>query len=774
MNIIQSLTFAPVIPWWMVGLFLATTIFLSSMRPGFGNLSSGRRTALMVLRVLAAVLLVFAIIRPGMIRNDFRKQNATVLVNLDISKSMSLPADDKKSRYSAAKELLQKIKDREPEFDEKGIELKLYGFDLEPNPINYFGSKPGGTNSEKQPLPKKVEGRQSDIISSVAQTVRSNLNKRVMGVVLLTDGTQNVTQPKSTAMDVGQVLQSKNIALHPIILGKVTNAGSFSDAAVTALPDSLAGFAGNEVDFRATVRLQGFQGRKVPVQLQVEKPDGTKSIVDTKIVDVENNNFLKAVDFQYLPETEGEYKVYVKIPGQPRESILANNQLKSYLQAFPGGLRVLYVTGNLQFEHKFIVRSLQASQDINVVTSWEDSRQRDRWPVVDYAEKFADKTVDVFVLDNIDADALWSPRFQTALKVLEHNVQINGKGLLMIGGFHSFGPGGYAGTPISRMLPVRIHASERQRFEQPLRTDTQLEGPVKLIEKRDHFITRLESNNQNFLGWESLPKLLGGNEFSKRDLKPSALTLLESENGDPLLVAGNYGGRVLAFAGDSTYLWVRHGFRLQHQKFWRQVMLWLASRDTDTSKAIWMKLSKRRLNLGEGLAVHAGVRDNSGDRINGVRLKASLIDPNGERTTIAFSQDPSQKQFNAELGQNQMPIGGSYQLEITATIDGVVAGTEVQEFEVKDIDNEIIQAFSDPTLVRQMTESSVDAGSQIWEGNQIDSLIDKLLNQAKTLQIKIPRLWRFGDRFSDAGTVLLLFFCVLMTEWYLRKKWGLV
>ena len=49
-------------------------------------------------------------------------------------------------------------------------------------------------------------------------------------------------------------------------------------------------------------------------------------------------------------------------------------------------------------------------------------------------------------------------------------------GLIMLGGYHSFGPGGFRDSPLADVLPVNIGPAQRQGFGEPLREDVQLRG----------------------------------------------------------------------------------------------------------------------------------------------------------------------------------------------------------------------------------------------------------------------------------------------------------
>ena len=65
-------------------------------------------------------------------------------------------------------------------------------------------------------------------------------------------------------------------------------------------------------------------------------------------------------------------------------------------------------------------------------------------------------------------------------------------------------------------------------------------------------------------------------------------------------------GRVLAFAGDTTYRWRTLGLPEKqtgveaHARFWKQTMLWLA-RQEEGEGFVWVKPDLRRLPAGSGL-----------------------------------------------------------------------------------------------------------------------------------------------------------------------------
>ena len=51
-----------------------------------------------------------------------------------------------------------------------------------------------------------------------------------------------------------------------------------------------------------------------------------------------------------------------------------------------------------------------------------------------------------------------------------------GMGLIMVGGYHSFGPGGFRGSPLADVLPIKLGRRSDKRLAKPLRQDVQLHG----------------------------------------------------------------------------------------------------------------------------------------------------------------------------------------------------------------------------------------------------------------------------------------------------------
>jgi uncharacterized membrane protein len=167
---------------------------------------------------------------------------------------------------------------------------------------------------------------------------------------------------------------------------------------------------------------------------------------------------------------------------------------------------------------------------------------------------------DAILIDDVDGGYRSFPRGMGA-KVREF-VRAGG-GLVMTGGNDSFNggfafisQGGYGGTPIEEVLPVRM-----------IRPDDRVEGKAVVGPiAADHPIAAGVTG--------ALPAIFGYNQVAA---KPGSTVLARTASGDPLLVVGQYGkGRVAAFMTRSNRDWGAEFKKWdQYNRFWSNVIRWV-------------------------------------------------------------------------------------------------------------------------------------------------------------------------------------------------------
>jgi hypothetical protein len=276
---------------------------------------------------------------------------------------------------------------------------------------------------------------------------------------------------------------------------------------------------------------------------------------------------------------------------------------------------------------------------------------------------------------------------------------------------------------------------------------------------------RLSSRELNRQVWEKLPPLEGGNKFEA--LKPGARPLAVTSDGKPLLVAGEPGsGRVLAFAGDSTWRWAMQDFEVQHKRCWRQLILWLAKKDDSDEKRIWVQLEQRRFSPGGKIEFTAGARNTEGEPIVTAAMTAQLVSPDGKRRPITITR----------LGENwvgnlrDVIEPGDYAIAVSGNAGGTPLGESKARFVVFEQDLELENAAARPELMASLAKMTSANGGDAVAPEELPALLKRIKEQPRDRQVETE------TKFTpwDSPPYFLAIVGLLVSEWYLRKKWGWV
>jgi hypothetical protein len=357
------------------------------------------------------------------------------------------------------------------------------------------------------------------------------------------------------------------------------------------------------------------------------------------------------------------------------------------------------------------------------------------------------------------------------LELLTEAVQ-RGAGLLALGGWHAYRPGGYHKTALARVMPVqmdaRIDRFIRQNFGEKIDTTLHWQGPLQMQPAEPwgtrHYLMRLAAGPDNTAAWRKLPPLTGANKF--RGIRDGAEVLAADQNGRPLLVAGQPGGRVLAFAGDSTWRWVMHGEGDAHRRFWRQAILWLARKDEVGEGSVWIKLDSRRYLPGQRVTFISGARSPAGDALPRATLTATIRHPDGtERPLRLVRQGDHYRGAATDCTQT-----GTYTVQVVARDEGQEVGQHESRFMIYTTDRELSGVTADPTLLQNLAAQTKDDGGRALTPEELPALVQELGDKPLQLEEKVKLTVTYWDR-----SYLLLFLVgILSTEWFLRKKWKLV
>ena len=789
------------------------------------RLGRGRRLMLGVLRGVAIVVLGLALIQPSCTNREIVRQRATLLVGLDASRSMTLPnLPGGPTRWQAQ---LDALAAAEPELRKIAgdAEVLIFTYDKALHPVGSIGPTAGladvltggsfsavtGGGSPvagELDLPAQPEGSRTDLAGPLTEMIRGHRGRRVVGIVWMGDGVQTERRPDVTLDQARSTLARLGQPLLAVRFGTSTSREDERDLAVESVPPELLCFVGNELIVNATVSVRGYAEKELPTELIVTNQSTGKQETypgPAVVVPARDSNALRTVRMTYRATEAGQFTVTVRLPPQPGEATDANNELSSFLTVRDGSLRVLYIEGSLRVEQKFLRRSLDASDDIDVDFLYLSPKDRERWPI-DLSTALA-KDYDVYLLGDIDSSALSAALGgSSSLDKIRAAVE-KGKGLLAMGGYHALDAGGYGATPLADVLPITFDRFARQPFSDQIATDLHRPGPIRLVPTGENFITEISPDGEGSV-WPLLPELEGANRI--KGLTNRAVVLLEdaaAARAAPrtdaagrerqaaeaaILVTGPFGsGRVAVMAVDSTWRWWMQGFDQEHRRFWRQLILWLAKREGDDDGSLWVSLNTRRLLPGEDLVLGAALRDPFGDRIGDAKVETTILPatttpsnapiapvPN---SSVAPSLPASSGLVAAETHDRKDRLEATYQPEtpgryvvtVTATRPGKSEKRYQTEIVVLDQDPELTTLGSPTDILGQLAALTRASGGRLVAPEELPASLAELATKPLAKDESRESVWKLGDTPGDAWVLFLIMLGALAGEWILRRRWSL-
>lgn len=753
----------PVVALTSVGLL---ALVLVTYPPRVRHLPKGTRRLLIGARLAATVMLIFAMLRPEIQFVETDTQSATLLIAGDASRSMTTP--DGPGRVTRREALVRLLESNAENFaklrDDLELDVRLYDFD---NAIRSI-----------EEAKTDATGKMTALGTVLTALERESQGDRTVGIILLTDGSHRVAPPfdadapRTVARKLGQL----QIPVFPVPFGESDIEEAGLDIAVEDLAVSPIAFVRNTVPVTAKILVQGGEGRRFNVELLIEDPSdptGKRMIAPKAIrgarptiqVQSTKNSETLPVELSFVPELPGEYRVAVRVEPIAGELRLTNNQRETLLTVQSGGVTVAYFD-TVRDEVLDIMR-INSAEQIRLDFHWVRSGTFAKQSKID-PTWFDPGRYDVYIIGDVPAEAFQPEGGPNLLQLLASRVT-EGSGLIMTGGFFSFSGGGYADTALDGILPVALQQVGTPDEDDPLQ-DLHHEGDLQMLptpEGERHFLMRLASQD-NRARWMALPPLRGANKLRRRN--PIIEVLAESdEDNIPLLFANESGGvRVLAFAGDTTHRWYHYDggdFREAHQRFWRQIILWLARRELDTTQPVWVRVDPRNFSPDSSVPIDFGARDDDGNPLSDVDFDVKVIGPDGKENSISALRAGTDA--SAEFDTTSEP--GIYRVNVTASKGGeAVGGTATTRFLIDSRDLELDNPASDPALLEELAGLT---GGRVIAPEELNEFLSQMIQDGppNVQQTRITRmpLW-------DNWWYLGLFVLFMTAEWFTRKRRGLV
>jgi uncharacterized membrane protein len=755
-------TLDPVGGYWLIAAIMLALAPLAAWGSARLKQSRGRRATLAALRLATLLLLLGFLLRPALETRVTKKLPGTLIVLPDASRSMQVAdAAGDAARYTAMKDTLDAASNQIATLDE-AWDVNGYAFGESVEPLKLAGGR--------FDLPEEPTGRQTAIGAALDDVLSREAQQRIVAVILLSDGAQRAFAPRDVPPQTAvRRLAADGIPLYTVAYGKP----SFGEQADLRMSDLLANdvvFADTPATFEGVVTAAGYANQKFKVQLLWENADGEMAPVDATVVSVVPGKTRYPVRLTYTPKQAGEYKVTLAVEGPAGELVTTNNSQSTFVTVMKGGIKLLYLAGAGRIggqpgiEPRFLRPALAGYADLHVDYQPISYAQ----PNADYRDRLRDQAYDVILLGDVDVTAFNSRTWR------EMAAQVGrGAGLAMLGGFHSFGPGGFRDSALADILPIEMGRAERQLFDEPPRQDMHIPGPLKMlpveIGGQSHPIMRIKPGAANEALWRELPPLDGANRFDPAQIKPAASVIAQGDDParSPLLVLTAWGdGRTAALAVDSTWHWQMEGFGEVHRRFWRQLVLWLAKKDESAGDPLWVRLDQRRFQQGSRVDFTLGANNAEGEPLPAAEYDVQITKPDGTVETIRTAR----RGDGAAGSFSETALPGDYRILVSARASGESIGTAAARFSVSDQDVELDQPAAEPMLLAALANQTAEAGGAGLAPEELPALLERLKAKSQEFEEQVVEtitLW-------DSWPAMLAFVGLLSTEWFLRKRWGLV
>jgi hypothetical protein len=371
----------------------------------------------------------------------------------------------------------------------------------------------------------------------------------------------------------------------------------------------------------------------------------------------------------------------------------------------------------------------------------------------------------------------------------------DGSGLIMLGGQSSFGPGGYAGTPIEQLLPVNVGTRDapQEKTEFVPQITPQGEAHPSMQALGEWFIGKSDARG--------LYPLLGNVVVPGPKQAAEILLVHPGVNGPDnkpqiILAVQRYGkGRSAAFTADTTYRWYLPMRALGQQSpytiFWGQLVRWVAGtdvKDRGTQPGVETLVDKSIFALGESVRVRALVRDQKGDATRFAQVQIRIQkkdDPQAKPQVIPLSALPSRD------GMYQTTITnldkGEWSAEVIAGKDGAELGKQRIGFSVVPPADEMLKLAADSKTMQQIATYT---GGYAYRLAQLPQLIETLARkggeQALVQQRSVPLHSATRSVLAMAGVFptwaqrfdlpmqTMIVVVLLLGEWVMRRRWQLL
>ena len=746
-------------PAWVLALLILTAaaalafLIRSRIARAAPVMRGWRAWVIWSLQTLLAALVLVLLWQPAITVAELKPQQNIIAVLVDDSRSMGLAEDGVTRQAQAVKALQNGVLAGL----NRSFQTRLYRVD----------DAPARIDSLKDLQPNAPSTRLGD---SLKQLSEETSDLPIGAVVLLSDGDDNAG---GIGADVINALRARHIPVHTVGFGRerAEHDVELEDAVIA--PRALVN---SRLAATITLHQRGYAGAKINLTVR-DVSAGQAKVLAARSITLGPDGNLQTETLMFDIGGAGARTLQIAAAPLAGEQNTANNTLTRVVNVGSEPRRILYIEGEPRWEYKFIRQAEEDDRMVQIVSMVRTSENKIyRQGISDpkeLAEGFPSRPEDLFSYQGLMIGSVEAGYFTPVQQeLIREFVDRRGGGVLLLGGQFAMADGGWNATKLTDLMPTVLPSQSptfhREADPKNGTTHTTAElAPAGV----DSIITRLADDPAaNAAKWKKLPYLMDYQDPGTPKPGASVLANMITPEGRklPLLITENFGrGRSAIMASGGSWRWQMSSplGDTAHDLFWQQLLRWLVS---DTPGHVSASVPAQMLLDSGAVTITAGVRDSQYNPAPDAKVEAHILGPSGVSALLEMTPVPDNPgQFQAAWSA---PKPGAYLTEVMAQ-RADPTGT------VKELGRDVL------------TFQRMDGVAENFHTEQNRDLLERLATQTGGQYWKPADLGKLagGIPFSEAGVTMretkdlwdlpLVFFVLLLlrfSEWWLRRKWGIV
>ncbi len=741
-------------PAWMLALLILVAagalawLIRSRLSQAAPVMHGWRVWVIWSLQTLLAAILLVLLWQPAITIAELKPQENIIAVLVDDSRSMGI-SEDGSTRQAQAVKALQ---DGVLASLNRRFQTRLYRVDDVPARIDSLKDL-------------KASAPSTRIGDSLKQLSEETSDLPIGAVVLLSDGDDNTGGISADAINA---LRARHIPVHTVGFGQERAAHDVELDDAEIAPRALAD---SRLAAKITFHQRGYAGSKINLTVR-DVSTGQSKMLASRTISLGPDGNLQTEILMFDIGGAGAKTLQIAALPLPGEENTANNTLTRVVNVGADARRILYIEGEPRWEFKFIREAEEEDRMVQIVSMVRTSenkiyRQGISGPA-ELASGFPSRVEDLFGYQGLIIGSVEAGYFTPAQQELIHQfVDRRGGGLLLLGGQFSLADGGWNASNLTDLLPTTLptQAGTFHREADPRNgmTHTFAELAPGGV---DSIITRLvDDPAANAAKWKKLPYLMDYEDPGTPKPGASVLANMITPEGRtlPLLITENFGrGRTAIMATGGSWRWQMSSplGDTAHHLFWQQLLRWLVS---DTPGRVKASVPAQMLLDNGAVIITADVRDREYNPAPDAKVEAHILGPSGVSALVEMSPVPDNPgQFQAAWSA---PKTGAYLTEVTAQRNATELGRDVLTFQRMDGVAENFHTEQNRDLLERL---ATQTGGQYWKPADLGKLAASIpFSEAGVTMRETKDLW-------DLPLVFLVLLALRFSEWWLRRKWGIV